>query len=259
MSAAAPSREASFEPRAAPWRRAFAAQFRVELLLMLRQGENLLVILVLPVLLLVLFTGARIFPAGSIRPVQFLLPGILTVAVMSTGMVTLGISTAYQRYYGVLKRLGGSPLPRSALGAAKAATVLVVELVQVLLLLAIAWLWLGWKPYGSLGLAAVILLAGAAAFAAIGLALAGAVRAELTLGGANGLYLLFLVLGGVVLPVDHLPGFVQPLASALPATALSTSLRAVLQGAAPGAGDLALLLGWLAVAAIAAALWFRWE
>ncbi|MGC1185034.1 MAG: ABC transporter permease [Candidatus Dormiibacterota bacterium] len=248
-----------FEPRSAPWRRAFAAQFRVELLLMLRQGENLLMILILPILLLVLFTGARIFPAGSIRPVQFLVPGILTVAVMSTGMVTLGISTAYQRYYRVLKRLGGSPLPGSAWAAAKAATVLLVELAQVLLLLAIAWLGLGWSLHGSLALAALILLAGAAAFAAIGLALAGAVRAELTLGGANGLYLLFLVLGGVVLPVNHLPGVVQPLARVLPATALSSSLRAVLQGGAPSVGNLALLLGWLAVAATAAVLWFRWE
>lgn len=259
MSAAADLPGEPGQPRAASWARAFLAQFRVELLLMLRQGENLLVILVLPILLLVLFTGARIFPAGSIRPVQFLVPGILTVAVMSTGMVTLGISTAYQRYYGVLKRLGGSPLPRSALAAAKTAAVLVVEVAQVLLLVAIAGLWLGWSIHGSVALAALILLVGAMAFAAIGLALAGAVKAELTLGGANGLYLLFLVLGGVVLPVDHLPAFVQPLARVLPATALSSCLRAVLQGGAPAAGNLALLLGWLAVASVAAALWFRWE
>ncbi|HEY6538652.1 MAG TPA: ABC transporter permease [Candidatus Dormibacteraeota bacterium] len=246
-------------PRAASWGRAFRAQFQVELLLMVRQGENLLVILFLPVLLLVLLTGARIFPAGSVRPVQFLVPGILTVALMSTGMVTLGISTAYQRYYRVLKRLGGSPLPRSALAAAKAAAVLVVEVAQVGLLLAIAGLGLGWRLHGSFPLAVILLLVGAVTFAAIGLALAGAVRAELTLGGANGLYLLFLVLGGVVLPVNHLPGAIQPLARVLPATALSSSLRAVLQGHPPGAVDLALLVGWAALTVAAAGLWFRWE
>ncbi len=246
-------------PRGAPWITAFQAQFKVELRLMVRQGENLLVILVLPVLLLVLFTSARIFPAGSVRPVDFLVPGILTVAVMSTGMVTLGISTAYQRYYRVLKRLGGTPLPRSALAAAKAAAVLVVEVAQVVLLLAIADLGLGWSTTGSIGLAAVVLFVGAVGFAGIGLAMAGAVRAELTLGGANGLYLLFLILGGVVLPVSHLPAFVQPLADALPATALSSSLRAVLEGVAPTAGDLTLLCGWTAAAVLAAAAGFRWE
>ena len=190
-------------PQAAPWIAAFRAQFKVELMLMLRQGENLLVILVLPILLLLLFTSARIFPAGSVRPVEFLVPGILTVAVMSTGLVTLGISTAYQRYYRVLKRLGGSPLPRSALAAAKAAAVLVVEVVQVVLLVAIARFGLGWSSHGSLLLAVLILLVGAVAFAGLGLALAGALRAELTLGGANGLYILFLILGGVVLPVPR--------------------------------------------------------
>jgi ABC-2 type transport system permease protein len=235
------------------------AQFEVELKLMLRQGENLLVILILPILLLVLFTSARIFPAGSVKPVEFLLPGILTVAVMSTGMVTLGISTAYQRYYRVLKRLGGSPLPRSALAAAKAATVLVVEVVQVVLLVAIAHFGLGWSTHGSLGLAVLILLVGAVGFAGFGLTLAGAVRAELTLGGANGLYILFLILGGVVLPVSHLPSIVQPLANVLPATALSSSLRAVLEGAAPSVENLALLGGWTAAAALGAGLWFRWE
>lgn len=246
-------------PRPATWATAFRAQFKVELLLMLRQGENLLVILVLPILLLVLFTSARIFPAGSVRPVDFLVPGILTVAVMSTGMVTLGISTAYQRYYRVLKRLGGSPLPRSALAAAKAASVLVVELVQVVLLVAIARAGLGWSSHGSVLLAILILAVGAVGFAGIGLALAGALRAELTLAGANGLYLIFLILGGVVLPVDHLPLLIQPLAGVLPATALSSSLRAVLEGSGPSPADLALLVGWSGAAALAAGLWFRWE
>lgn len=259
MSAAGLFPEGRPSPQAAPWISAFLAQFRVELTLMLRQGENLLVILILPILLLVLFTGARIFPAGSVRPVEFLVPGILAVAVMSTGMVTLGISTAYQRYYRVLKRLGGTPLPRSALAAAKAAAVLVVEVVQVLLLLAIARFTLGWSTSGSLGLAALVLLVGAVGFAGFGLTLAGALRAELTLGSANGLYLLFLILGGVVLPVGHLPAFVQPLAHLLPATALSSSLRAILEGSAPAVGNLALLGFWTVAAALGAGLWFRWE
>ncbi len=246
-------------PQAAPWGRVFVAQFRVELTLLLRQGENLLVIVILPVLLLVLFTSARIFPVGGVKPVQFLLPGILTVALMSTGLVTLGISTAYQRYYQVLKRLGGTPLPRSALAAAKAAGVLVVEVLQVVLLVLIAMLGLGWRGQGSPALTVLVLFGGAILFASMGLTLAGALRAELTLGGANGIFILFLVLGGVVLPVDHLPLWIQPLAHVLPAAAMSSSLRAVMGGTVPQASDLALLGGWAAAAVLAAVLFFRWE
>lgn len=246
-------------PRAASRSRALGAQLRVELLLLLRQGENVLVILVLPVLLLALFAGARIFPKGAGRPVDFLVPGVITVALMSTGMVTLGISTAYQRYYRVLKRLGGSPLRRSTLVAAKAAAVLLIEVGQVALLLAIGAGFFGWAPRGSLLLAIPIMLLGAIAFAALGLTLAGAVRAELTLGGANGLYLLFLVIGGVILPVDHLPGWLQPVAGILPPAAMSTALRGILQGGSFPTEAVAVLGLWTVVLAALAAALFRWE
>ncbi len=246
---------------AAPLHRALRAQAAMELRLTLRQGENLLVILILPVLLLLFFASARIVPtvAGS-SPADYLVPGILTVAVMSTGMVSLGIATAYQRSYGVLKRLGGSPLPRGGLIAAKGLSVLVIEAGQVALIGLVALWAYHWRPQGAPGLAVLVLLLGAITFAAMGLAMAGGLRAELTLAGANGLYVLFLVLGGVVLPVDHLPGFVQPLAQLLPVTALCSTLRATLTpGAALPTGDLVLLVAWLAVAVGLAVKTFRWE
>ena len=242
---------------AAPWPRSLRAQLRVELLLLLRQPENLLVMLVLPVLLLALFAGARIFPAGAGRPADFLIPGVITVAIMSTGMVTLGISTAYQRYYRVLKRLGGSPLPRFVLVAAKAGAVLLVEVSQVALLLVIGRLFFGWS--GEVLAAIPLMLLGSVCFAGLGLTLAGALRAELTLGGANGLYLLFLVVGGVVLPIDHLPGWLQPVAAALPPALLSSSLRAALGSTAVAGSTLILLAVWTVVLAGAASLLFRWE
>ncbi len=244
-------------PRAAPWPRSFRAQLRVELILLLRQGENLLVILVLPIVLLALFDGARIFPSGSGRPIDFLLPGVLTVALMSTGMVTLGISTAYQRYYRVLKRLGGAPLPRATLVGAKAAAVLLVEVGQVALLVLIGWLLFGWS--GTLAPGLPIMALGALCFAALGLTLAGALRAELTLGGANGLYLVFLVVGGVVLPISHLPNWLQPLAAILPPAVLSSALRSALGGGALPGAQVALLGGWTIVLGVLAATLFRWE
>ncbi|MHB8556409.1 MAG: ABC transporter permease, partial [Candidatus Dormibacteria bacterium] len=235
------------------------AQLRVELLLLLRQPENLLMILVLPVLMLIFFAGVRVFPSVSGRPIDFLVPGILTLALMSTGMVSLGISTAYQRYYRVLKRLGGTPLPRVVLVAAKAASVLLVEVVQVAMLLAIAYLGFGWRAHGSLPLALLVILLGAITFAAIGLTMAGAMRAEFTMGGANGLYLLFIVLGSVAVPIARLPSFIQPVATMLPPTALSTSLRAILEGAAFPTSAVALLAGWTALLLAAAVTFFRWE
>jgi ABC-2 type transport system permease protein len=190
---------------------------------------------------------------------------MLCLAVIATGMVSLGIATAYERYYGVLKRLGASPLPRGGLIVAKALSVLALEVLQVALLVVIAALVYGWRLPGSAGLGAVgtgvlALLLGTIAFAALGLAMAGALRAEATLAGANGLYLLFLLLSGSVLPLDHLPGLLQDLARILPAAALTDALRAAMTARAtfPG-GDLVVLAVWAIVMLAIAARTFRWE
>src|SRR6266542_5896731 len=118
----------------------------MELRLTSRRAENLLVTLVIPVALLVFFGSVDVLPTGTGRPIDFLLPGVAALAVISTSLVSLGIATAYERSYGVLKRLGGSPLPRWGLIAAKIAAVLVLEVVQVAVLVAVAVLVLGWAP-----------------------------------------------------------------------------------------------------------------
>jgi len=156
-------------------RSAVLAQTRAELLLTMRRGENVLITMVVPVLLLIFFASLGIVRAGTARPVDFLLPGMLSLAVIATGMVSLGIATAYERYYGVLKRLGASPLPRAGLIAAKALSVLVLEVLQVALLVVIAAAVYGWRPPHSaagLATAALALLLGTAAFAGLGLAMA---------------------------------------------------------------------------------------
>jgi ABC-2 type transport system permease protein len=234
--------------------RALLAQLRVELTLTLRRGESLLITLVVPVVLLIFF--------GSIAssPPDFLVPGLLALAVMSTSMVSLGIGTAYERYYGALKRLLGSPLPRGSLVAAKTLTVLVIEVVQITLLVVIARVMFGWQPGGSPLEAAAALVLGSVAFAGLGLFMAGTLRAEATLAVANGLYLVFLLLGGFILPLDRLPGSIGIVAHALPAAALADATRAALNGAGQDAvGPLALLAGWAVVTMGAAALTFRSE
>ncbi|MCA1646747.1 MAG: ABC transporter permease [Chloroflexi bacterium] len=234
--------------------RALLAQLRVELILAVRRGESLLITLVVPVVLLVFF--------GSVgfSPPDFLVPGLLALAVMSTSMVSLGIATAYERYYGALKRLLGSPLPRSSLIAAKTLAVLAIEVVQIVLLVMIARFMFGWQPRGSPLLALMSLVVGSLAFAGLGLLMAGSLRAEATLALANGLYLLLLLLGGFVLPLDRLPGPVAFVAHGLPAAALTDATRAALSESAQDAlGPLALLAGWAVVTMGAAALTFRSE
>lgn len=236
------------------------AQTRAELVLTARRGENVLITVIVPVVLLIFFASLGIVRSGTGRPVDFLLPGMLALAIIATGMVSLGIATAYERYYGVLKRLGASPLPRGGLIAAKALSVLALEVAQVALLVVVAAVVYGWRPHGSPGTALLALLLGTLAFSGLGLAMAGGLRAEATLAGANGLYLLFLLLSDAVLPLDHLPGPVQDLARALPAAALTDALRAALTaGAAFPGGPIAVLAAWTLLAFGVAARTFKWE
>jgi ABC-2 type transport system permease protein len=246
--------------KAASFGRQIVAQTQVELLLTLRRGESVLITLIVPVLLLIFFTSLNIVPATSGRAVDFLLPGMLALAVMATGMVSLGIATAYERYYGVLKRLGGSPLPRSGLIIAKVISVLVLELIQVVVLVGVAVLLYGWRPAGSPLLALLAMAIGTVTFAALGLAMAGALRAEVTLAGANALYLLFLLIGGGILPLSHLPASLAALAQFLPAAALTQALQATMtnSGSFPGFSLLTLAI-WAVIILVVAIRTFQWE
>ena len=237
-----------------------ATRFGVEVRLTARRAENLLAMLVIPVAVLVFFASLDI-PGGEPDAVAFLLPGVLALAIVASGLVNLGIATAYERHYGVLKRLGGSPLTRGQLIAAKAATVLVLEAVQVVVLLAVAAGFLGWSPpavNGGLFVAGILL--GTAAFAGLGLLLAGTLRAEATLALANGLFLASLLLGGIVQRLDQLPGPLATIAALLPGAALAETLRNSLgAGQADPFVPLAILAAWAVALPLAAARTFRWE
>lgn len=238
---------------------AMLAQARLEIVMTLRRGESVLVTIIIPAALLVFFESSR-FLASPGRAIDFLLPGTLALAVISTGLVSLGIATAYERYYGVLKRLGVTPFPRSALVVSKIVAVLVIEVIQIAVLVLLAALVFGWRVHGSVPLAIGALLLGTACFAGIGLAMAGALRAEATLAGANGLFLFFLLLGGLYVPLDHLPSVLVPLARVLPASALADVLRSAL-GSGPHVSNwsLGVLVVWAVAAPLAAARTFRWQ
>ena len=249
---------------AASFGRQTLAQLGFELRLTARRGENVLATLVIPVALLVFFTAYPIgLPLGS-RPVDVVVPAIIAVAIISAGLVNLGIATAYERSYGVLKRLGATPLPRSALVVAKIGSVVVLEVVQLAVIVAVAVGLLGWRaPSLDIALLAAGLVLGTAAFAGLGLLLAGTLRAEATLAIANGLFLAFVLVGGVIVPPAQLPDALAAIVRALPAAALANFLRAAFGGTAdPGlsaGAALVVLAVWAIATVVIAARSFRWE
>ncbi|MGC5035797.1 ABC transporter permease [Streptomyces sp. DT190] len=247
------------KPGAAPLPRMITAQALLETKMLLRNGEQLLLTVVIPTLLLVLFSTVDIVDTGSGEAVDFLAPGILALAVMSTAFTGQAIATGFERRYGVLKRLASSPLPRWGLMTAKTLSVLVTEVLQVLLLTVIAFA-LGWSPEGNPLAVVLLLVLGTAAFSGLGLLMAGTLKAEATLAAANLVFLLLLVGGGVIVPLDRFPEAAQDVLGLLPIAALSDGLRDVLQhGAGMPWGDLGILAVWAAAALTAAGAFFRWE
>ncbi|MGW1493428.1 ABC transporter permease [Streptomyces sp. NPDC002402] len=246
-------------PGAAPVGRMIAAQAAFETKMLLRNGEQLLLTVIIPSLLLVLFSTVDVVDTGSGEPVDFLAPGVLALAVMSTAFTGQAIATGFERRYGVLKRLGASPLPRWALMAAKTLSVLVTEVLQIVLLTVIAF-GLGWSPHGNPFAVLLLLVLGTAAFSGLGLLMAGTLKAEATLAAANLVFLLLLVGGGVIVPLDKFPDAVASVLALLPISALSEGLRDVLQhGAGVPWGDLGILAVWAVLGLGAAARLFRWE
>jgi ABC-2 type transport system permease protein len=239
--------------------RAIRAQARIEMLLTVRRGESLLVTLVIPLGILVFFSSVDAVNTTYKEPVDFLVPGVLALAVMSSAMVSLGIATGYERRYGVLKRLGSTPLSRGGLLTAKTLNVLALEVLQAIVIV-LTGIALGWDATGGLVAAIALLLVGTVAFAGIGMLMAGTLRAEANLALANGLFLVLLFLGGMAYPLSKLPDAVEAVAKLLPAAALSETVRAVLTpGRSFPVGELVVLLVWAVAAPLAAAHWFRWE
>jgi ABC-2 type transport system permease protein len=254
----------TFTPRpgSAPLGRQILVQSRMETRLLLRNGEQLLLAVVIPLIVLVsgIFAADKVGLEFSHSAVDTLTPGVLALAVMSTAFTSLAISTGFERRYGVLKRLGASPLPRSGLLAGKVGALLFVELLQVVVIGAVA-VALGWSPPLSpaalLGLLGCALL-GTAAFASLGLFVAGVLRAEATLAAANLIYLLLMAGGALVFPTSTYGPAGAALAW-LPSGALGNGMRSVfLDGAFPVL-PLLVLVAWAAIGTVLTARTFRWE
>jgi len=240
--------------------KALLGQVRVELTLTMRQGEQLLVAIGIPLGILVFFSQVKVLESSSFaQPVDFLAPGVLALAVMSTSLVALGIGTGFERYYGVLKRLGSTPLGRPRLIAAKIVSVLVTQIIQFAVLIPVG-LALGFDPRnGWLAVAAAAVL-GTAAFAGLAMWLAGTLSGPLNLAVANALYLVLLITSGMMVPFDKLPSSLEIVAKALPAAPLADIMIGSLSpGQHVHGASWAVLGAWAIVLPSVAALRLRWE
>jgi ABC-2 type transport system permease protein len=246
---------------AAPARDRVLAQATFETRMILRNGEQLLVTVILPVLVLVGLarTGFVDLTTDGAARIDFVAPGVLALAVMSTSFTSQAIATAFDRRNGVLRLLATTPLGRGGLLAGKVLGVLAVELVQVVVIGAVA-VALGWRPeLGGVPAALLAILLGTAAFTSLALALAGALRAEAVLATANLVLVLLAVAGGVVIPASQLPGWLGGVALLLPSGALGESLRAALVHGELAGGSLLVLLVWAVALSWGARRLFRWH
>ena len=249
------------DPRPATVQKMLAAQFRLELKLLLRNGEQLLLTMFIPITLLV---GLTLLPLGSFGPnrAATFVPAIMALAVISTAFTGQAIAVAFDRRYGALKRLGATALPRSVLLLGKTGAVLCIELLQLVLIGALGFA-MGWRPTGGAGAVlstGLLVVIGTAAFAGLGLLLAGTLRAEATLAAANLAWFLLLFFGGVLFPLSKFPAGLAEVLQFLPTAALAEGFRSVLRdGGGLPVQSLLTLAVWAIVTLCAAAATFKWE
>lgn len=234
------------------------AQARFEVGTLLRNGEQLLVSIVLPALALVGLAATTSPSLGTGRRIDLAVPAVLALAVISVAFTSQAIATAFDRRYGVLRYLGVTPLGRGGLLAAKVLATLAVELMQLVVLGGLG-LALGWRPdVGGLGWSVLFLLVGTWSFVALALLLAGTLRAEAVLAVANLLWVAFLVLG-VVVPRALLPGAASSVAAALPSSSLADGLRTALVDGRLNLPALLVVLAWAILSTALAARLFRFD
>jgi ABC-2 type transport system permease protein len=234
-------------------------QGRYETMTMLRNGEQLLLMIVLPLMALVGLTVTPFLDGLGPSRIDVAAPGVLALCTMSTGFTGQGIATGFDRRYGVLRFLSTTPLGRAGLIAGKTVAVLVVLAVQVVVVGGVAVL-LGWRPSFPGAILGLLLLgAGAAVFTALGLLIAGTARPEATLAVTNLVWILFGVFGGITMPSTKLPSQIAGIVGFLPSGALGDAARAAFVRGTLDLPAVVVLVVWGVAGGFAAIRWFKWN
>ena len=244
--------------------RLFLHELRAQQRLFWRSRESAFFTFSLPILLLVLvgFVYGDETIAG-VNGATYLVAGMLGFGVVAAAFAGVAISLVIRRESGVLKRVRGTPIPPSLyLGAAIGSTLIVIAL-QALTQIAVGRLLLGADWPAAPGALAVSLLVGVAAFAALGVAVTGAVRgAEGSSAVISAVYLPIAVISGTFFSVAAMPGFLEALAEVLPLTHLLRGLRDAYTGAVAWeslVGSLGVVALWGIVGVVLSVRVFRWE
>jgi ABC-2 type transport system permease protein len=232
--------------------RMLTAHVRTEALLTLRNSEQILLTLLIPLALLIGLTVLDVFDVPEPR-IDSVAPRIFALAVMSSAFTGQAIALGFDRRYGVLKRLAATALPRWLLVSGRAIAGLVVVVVQLVVLGIVAAV-LGWSPSpAGVGWALLLVVIGTLSFGALGVLLGGALKAEVVLALANIVWFVLLLAGGIAVPAASMPGALGDIVVFLPSGALAEGMRtALVDGAAPGWPVFAVLAAWGAVAGLVA-------
>lgn len=234
-------------------------QGRYEALTMLRNGEQLILAVFLPLMALVALAATPVLDGFGTSRINMATPGVLALCAMSTAFTGQGIATGFDRRYGVLRFLSTTPLGKAGLIAGKGIAVVAVLAIQVVVVSVVA-AFLGWQPsLPGIPLGVLALLIGAAAFTALGLLVAGTVRPEATLAITNLLWILLAAAGGIIIPAGNLPDLLQPFVEILPSAALGETMRSALVDATFNIPATLILLAWTILGGLAAVRWFKWS
>jgi len=238
------------------------AQSTWETRLLLRNGEQLLLTILIPVGILLLLGTTDLMPAswtdaGQSDGLANALAVVLAVAIISTSFTSLAIATGFERRAGALRLLATTPMSRRDLLMGKLTATLGVTLVAGAVVAIVATL-LGWRPGPGAALAVPMALLGVAAWVPWALVLAGTLRAEAVLAIANGIFLLVVAVGGVVVPASSLPEAWGVAVSYLPSGALTEALTAALVDGSLDTGSALVLAVWSLAGTLIATRTFHW-
>lgn len=247
------SLDLSPRPGSAPWLSRVRSQAMFELGILIRNGEQFLLTIVIPVAVLI---GLSAFREAIGVSDDDIVARALALAVIATAFTALAIGTGFERRSGTLQLLATTPIRRFDVLVGKAVTVLIVELAQTIILIVVALL-LG-LPIGSLPLLVVGIVLGTWAFATLGFLIAGVMRAEAVLAIANALFLFFLIVGGITVSATSFPTWWSSLLPWLPSGALVDLLSAAVAGGFDSVSALVLFV-WGAVLALLGHFAFKWE
>lgn len=241
-------------------------QIAIETKLFLRRKDDLFWTLAYPILMMAFFGliyGDQSWPEYGMRAIDYVMPGLLILGLMVTGVMTTAGGFAEEREKGIYRRLSLTPLKRSTLIAGQVIHRYLVILVQTVLLLLVGILAFKVKIGGNYFLFWLLMTFGALCFLSIGFALTGFIKtARSATPICMTVFLILMFLGSIFFPLSVMPGFLKAVSNTLPSTHLGDALRLVIINGA-GIGEIwkpLLIVGGWTVACLAITMkFFRWQ